>query len=140
MGSNYAANGTDLDDLFEFGNDGAGGTNYRVGGSDLNTRYRARGSTSKIGDVGYKVNEVDISNYFMGKGLAPVCYTYEVYRGPGGNASASWTTCSGGFGYDVSDTDDPGYAGTYAFTTSCAQEGTVNTYDGSYTANPSSCS
>ena len=136
MGSNYKANGTDLDDIFMAGS-GAGGTNYNVSGSDLNSRYQAIGSTSKVGDVGYRVNGTDISNYFMAKHN---CYTYEVYRGPGGNASASWTTCYGGFGYDVSDTDDPGYAGTYAFTTSCAWEGTVNTYDGSYTANPSGCS
>lgn len=137
MPSNFSVNGVDLDDKFMLIMSGASGTtNYNVSGSDLNLRYHARGSTAKIGDVGYQTNGSDISNAFMEKHN---CFTYNIFRGPGGNAGATWTTCDGLFATQDNDTDDPGEAGLFAFTTTCAWEGTVSLSSGATIGGSSGC-
>jgi hypothetical protein len=138
MPSGYTVNGTDLDDKFMARSGSAGGaTNYSVSGTDLNARYEPRGSTAKIGDVGYSASGSDISNAFMEK---HDCFTYSIYYGPGGNATASWTTCYGGSATQDNDTNDSGYYGSLAFTTTCAWEGTVSLGSDATSAQDSACS
>lgn len=128
MPSNFSANGVDLDNKFMARAGSAGGaTDYNVSGTDLNDRYEPRGSTAKIADVGYSTSGSDISNAFMEKHN---CYTYDIYYGPGGNAGASWTTCYGGFASQDNDTNDPGNYNTFAFSTTCAWDGTVGLSSG----------
>ena len=134
MPSNFSANGVDLDDKFMARSGSAGGaTNYSVGGTDLNNRYEPRGSTAKIGDVGYQTNGSDISNAFMEKHN---CFTYQIEFDNSGEAFASWTTCYGtaGGAYDGSHLGDPGFSGTPAFTTGCVWSGTLSVISGQITA------
>ena len=135
MASGYTSNGTDLDDLFLPRANAAGSNGgYAVGGSDLAQRYEQRGSTAKISDVGYQAGGSDISNNFMQKHS---CNTYDLYFGPGGSVSATWTTCYGATANYDEDTGDPGREGNYATTTSCAWAGTVSS-NGSV-SNPQPC-
>ena len=137
MPSNFSANGVDLDNKFMARSGSAGGaTNYNVSGTDLNNRYEPRGSTAKIGDVGYSTSGSDISNAFMEKHN---CFTYDINYGPGGNAGASWTTCCGGFAAHDEDTDSPGNWGQFAFTTGCAWEETVGLSSGATISGSTGC-
>ena len=133
MPSNFSANGVDLDDKFmPLAGSSAGATNYSVSGTDLNARYHARGSTTKIADVGYQTNGSDISNAFMEKHN---CFTYVIEYDLSGEAFASWTTCYGtsGGAYDASHSGDAGFYGVGAFTTACVWSGTLNVINGQIT-------
>jgi hypothetical protein len=67
------------------------------------------------------------------------CYTYDIIRGPGGNAGASWTTCYGGFATQDDDLNDPGAAYQSAFSTTCAWDGTVSLYSGATIGGSTAC-
>lgn len=77
MPSGYQSGGTDLDSLFksDSGYSGSISAEYKVGGSTSYTRYKARGSSTKRADVGYRINGTDISNNFMDINFVEVSLT-----------------------------------------------------------------
>lgn len=84
MAAGILAGGVDLDSLFDLYTQGtvsAPTTGIRVGGTDIRTRYAPIAYGTKRANVGYRVNGVDISNYFAAKGTA----TYGSTGGGGGS-------------------------------------------------------
>ena len=74
MPSGYKSGSTDLDSLFKSATSYSGSisSEYKVSGSTSYTRYKARGTTTKRADVGYKISGSDISNNFMDINAAEV--------------------------------------------------------------------